>query len=245
MPLHVLPLRIFIGYDLRETVAYHVLAHSIIRRASRPVAIIPVARQHLGLIHDRLRGPLDSTDFSITRFLVPYLSGYEGVSIFMDCDMLCRVDITDLPEQAAGIVPGMWHLLSSPSESVWVVQHDYTPKDTTKFMGQPQTAYPRKNWSSMIVFDNVYCTTLTPDYVNTASGLDLHRFAWLQDDQIGSLSRDWNHLVGEYEPNANAKIIHWTNGGPWFKQTVDAEYADEWFAEYADLRGHSPWMTHF
>ena len=60
--------------------------------------------------------------------------------------------------------------------------------------------------------------------------MDLHRLNWTKNDLIGELSPDWNHLVGEYDPNPDAKIVHWTLGGPWFNETKDAEYADEWFA---------------
>ena len=164
----------------------------------------------------RERGPLESTDFSISRFLVPWLSGYEGVSIFMDCDMLCLDDIVPLVDV---------------DTAVSVVQHDYTPKDATKFLGQPQTAYPRKNWSSLMVFDNARCTALMPEYVNTASGLDLHRFVWLDDGRIGALDPAWNHLVGEYPHRGDAKLVHYTNGGPWFKATENCDYAAEWRAE--------------
>jgi hypothetical protein len=163
------PLRIFIGYDSKEPAAYHVLASSILRQTSIPIAIVPLTRQSVSRVYTRPRGPTESTEFSLTRFLVPYLSGYQGISVFMDCDMLVRTDMLDL-----------WlHLLAEPGKAVWCCQHDYVPKALTKFDGHEQTKYPRKNWSSFMVFDNAKCEALTLDYVNHASGLDLHRFTWL------------------------------------------------------------------
>ncbi len=221
------PLRVFIGYDASEPEAFAVLAHSILTRASCPVAITPLVRPSLGRIHTRERGRYDSTDFSITRFLVPYLSDYAGLSIFMDSDMLCRVDLAE-------ILP-LVH--ADPGKAVYVCQHAYTPSTTTKFLGRAQTDYPRKNWSSFMVFDTARCRALTPAYVNTATGLMLHRFWWTTDDRIGSLPLDWNWLVGEYPANAEAKILHYTLGGPWFRETAACDQADLWFAERDAMRG--------
>lgn len=215
-------LRIFIGYDSKEPLAYAVLAHSILSRATIPIAIIPITRQSVARIYTRARGPTETTEFSMTRFLVPFLSGYEGYSVFLDCDMLCRVDILEL-----------WaEVLMQPDKAVLCCQHDYTPSSAVKFLNQPQTVYPRKNWSSFMVFDNARCQALTPDYVNTASGLDLHRFAWLDPpDAIGGLPLTWNWLVWEYPKNDDAKILHFTLGGPWFPETAQTDHADLWQAE--------------
>lgn len=219
------PLRIFIGFDSKEAVAYHVLASSILRRASIPVALIPLTRQSLGRTYTRPRGQTEATEFSLTRFLVPYLSGYQGHSVFMDCDMVCLVDILDV-----------WlEVLANPGKAVYCCQHDYIPKALTKFDGHEQTKYPRKNWSSFIVWDNAKCKALTPEYVNTATGLQLHRFQWTTDEQIGSLPLEWNHLVDEYEPNPAAKVLHFTNGGPWNVEGLSlGPEADLWRAELAE-----------
>jgi len=220
-------MNIFIGYDSTEPVAYHTLAHSILSRASVPITITPLVRRHLGMVgYTRTRGPLESTEFSLTRFLVPYLSFYKGRSIFMDCDMLCRVDIAEL----------MLAIIPHADCAVVVCQHDYTPTSTTKFLNQPQTAYYRKNWSSFMVFDNAKCKALTPTYVNTATGLQLHRFEWLKNqDQIGSLPLEWNWLVGEYANNDDAKMLHFTQGGPWHAGYEEVPYADEWREERARM----------
>ena len=240
-------LRVFIGYDAREPVAYHVLAHSILRRASAPVSITPIMRSQLTGIYTRPRGALESTEFSLSRFLVPYLCRYTGHALFLDCDILCRADVCGLMHR---LVPPTTahHLVTGPDgktlcttceaePAVWVVKHDYTPKAERKFLGQPQTVYPRKNWSSVMLFNNRKCRALTRDYVNTAPGLDLHRFQWLAETQIGALAPEWNWLVGEYAPNPEAKLLHYTLGGPWFAAYQDCDHAEEWLAERAHMEG--------
>lgn len=231
-------LAVYIGYDSKEPSAFHVLSHSILTRTSSPVSITALRQDTLreAGIYTRERGPTESTEFSITRFLVPYLSGFTGHSVFLDSDMLCRVDITDLWEQIARQFEcrSEYHWperARPPYKAVLVCQHDYTPSETTKFLGNVQTAYPRKNWSSMMVFDNASCKALTPEYVNTASGLELHRFMWLKDDQIGTLPLAWNWLVTEYPYYSKAKIAHFTLGGPWFSDYSNCDYSEEWFAE--------------
>ena len=214
-------LNIHIGYDPRESVALYTLAHSIVRRSSVPVAISPLVRGHLKDLYRRSRGPTESTEFSMTRFLVPALSGYRGWSVFMDCDMLCRTDIAALAAETE----------RQPDKAVLVCKHDYTPRTERKFLNQVQTRYTRKNWSSLMVFNNERCRSLTADYVNSASGLELHRFAWTEDAAIGELALEWNWLVGEYAYNPAARIVHFTIGGPYFPAYRNCDYAAEWFAE--------------
>lgn len=214
-------IRVFIGYDAREAIAYSVLAYSINVRASAPVCVTPLMLSQLRGVFKRERHPLQSTDFAFTRFLVPYLSGYEGWSIFTDCDMLVRDDISKLWE------------LRDERHAVMVVKHDHQPRESVKFLGQPQTQYPKKNWSSVMLFNNARCTALTPDYVNHASGLELHQFKWLQsENQIGELPRRWNHLVGYYKPTRDVSLVHYTLGGPYFDEYRECEYADEWRREH-------------
>ncbi len=212
-------IRVFIGYDSKETVAYHALCQSIIDTSSAPVAFTPIALGHLDGLFTRERNPLQSTEFSFSRFLTPYLSGFEGWSLFVDCDMIFRRDIAEL-----------W-ALRDEAYSVMCVKHDYQPKEETKFLGQTQTKYEKKNWSSVILFNNARCKALTPDYVNSATGLQLHQFKWLEDDsQIGELPRGWNHLVGVYDRDEDAGNVHYTEGGPYFAEYTDCDYAEDWFA---------------
>ncbi|MGA0076217.1 MAG: glycosyltransferase, partial [Ilumatobacteraceae bacterium] len=197
-------IRVFIGYDENESVAYHVLSHSILRHASQPVSITPLVKQHMGNFYARERSPIESTDFSFTRFLVPYLSGYSGWSIFMDCDMLMTTDIAEL-----------W-ALRDEQYAVMCVKHDYVARDDVKFLGATQTKYEKKNWSSVMMFNNASCTALTPKVVAEESGLFLHQYKWLgSDDQIGALPTTWNYLVGEMTMSSTPKLIHYTLGGPY------------------------------
>ena len=172
------PIRIFIGYDPRERAATNVLIDSLYQHSSVPLAITPLVTPQLenqGLFH-RERDPKQSTAFSFTRFLVPYLMGYQGWALFMDCDMLCRADIKALWDQR------------DDRFSAMCVQHEHVPGETVKFLGEVQSAYPKKNWSSLMLLNCSRCTNLTLDYVNTASGLELHRFHWLEGDhEIGAI----------------------------------------------------------
>jgi hypothetical protein len=216
------PLDIFIGYDSHEIVACHALCQSILDRCSVPVRFTPIALQTLGGLFDRPKHELQSTEFSFTRFLTPYLSGYRGWSLFMDCDMLARADLKALFD------------LADERFAVMVTQHDYVPRDAIKFEGHVQTRYAKKNWSSVMLFNNARCRELTPDFVNNASGLELHQFKWLASDaEIGALPLEWNWLVGEYPFNPDARIAHFTRGGPYFPAYAAEDYADEWRAAQA------------
>jgi len=215
-------IRVFIGFDSHEVAAFTVLAHSIQARASRPVTVAPLMLSQLEGVFKRERNPLQSTEFSFSRFLVPYLSEYAGWSLFCDCDMLMLDDIAKL-----------W-ALRDDRYAVQVVKHDHKPKETIKFLDQPQTPYEKKNWSSVILFNNAKCQALTPDYVNTATGLQRHQFKWLGDDSlIGALPARWNHLV-DYDPTVAAdqvSLLHYTEGGPYFDAYRNCSYADLWRAE--------------
>jgi len=219
-------LRVFIGFDPRETAAFHVLSHSILARASRPVAITPLALTQLGGLMTRERHPLQSTDFSFSRFLVPYLAGYEGWALFMDCDMLVLDDIAKL-----------WDLRDE-SAAVQVVKHVHKPVEAVKFLDATQTKYEKKNWSSVMLFNAARCKALSLDYVNRASGLELHQFKWLEDDGlIGELPHRWNHLV-DYDPAVPVDQIsnlHYTIGGPYFERYRNCGYGDLWLEERARM----------
>jgi lipopolysaccharide biosynthesis glycosyltransferase len=210
---------VFIGYDPREAIAYHVCANSIIRHATQPVQIIPVA---LNLFKDYTETHNDgSNHFIYTRFLVPYLMKWQGHAIFIDGDMILRTDISEL-----------WNLRRSDTD-VQVVKHDYKTKMSEKYLGSKNEDYPRKNWSSVILWN---CNSspnrkLTPEYVMKSSGAHLHRFEWLDDDRIGELPKEWNWLPDEYGPNLDAKLLHYTLGTPSFHDFATTPMADEWHRE--------------
>jgi hypothetical protein len=213
-------IRVFIGYDDREAAAFGVLSHSIHARSTEPVSIAPLRLSELAGVYKRPRDPLQSTDFSFSRFLAPHLCGYEGWAIFMDCDMLVLDDIAKL-----------WRLRDH-RYAVQVVKHVHVPKEEVKFLGAVQTKYAKKNWSSVMLMNCAKCTALTPDYVNAASGLELHQFKWLEGDHlIGGIPPAGNHLGGYDAPRRDASLVHYTIGGPYFEGYRDCEYAREWFAE--------------
>ena len=212
--------RVFIGYDSREAAAFSVLAHSIHARATMPVSIAPIMLSQLNDTFTRPRDPLQSTDFSFSRFLTPYLAGYQGWAMFADCDMVMLKDIAEL-----------W-AFRDDRYAVMCVQHNHVPQEETKFLDEIQTKYAYKNWSSVMLFNCAKCTALTPEYVNTATGLQLHQFKWLEGDHmIGELPSVWNHLVGYNEPRDDAALVHYTIGGPYFEEFQDCEYARDWFEE--------------
>lgn len=213
------PFKIFIGYEPNEIVAFHTLVQSILEHAVEPVEIIPLGLQQLRGIHHRKRDPKQSNDFTYIRYLVPYLCGYQGKALFMDCDMLFRVDPTQLRQ------------LTDEKYAVSVVQHNYEPRDDIKYLGTRQYAYPRKNWSSFMVFNCAHpdCRKLTPYLVDTVEARYLHRFEWTDDREIGSLDVRWNWLVGEYDdPPEDVFNVHWTVGGPYFHEYHGCDFTKDW-----------------
>jgi len=216
-------IRIFIGYDEGEKIAFHVLAESIRKQSSEPISITPIDLNTIRNHFIRDKQSNQSTEFAFSRFMVPYLSNYEGWSIFMECDMLLRTDINEL-----------WKL-KDEDYAVMCVKHDYEPKQNVKFRGAKNEKFPKKNWSSLMLMNNAKCKLLTPEYVRTASGLELHQFKWLESERdIGAIPKTWNWLVGEYEYNPLANNVHFTLGGPYFYDYVNCDYSKEWFNVYTE-----------
>ena len=219
------PLKIFIGWDSREDIAYQVAKSSIEDLASVPVDIVPIKQKNLRKdgLYTRAVDTMASTEFTFTRFLIPELMEFDGWALFIDCDFVALDDVAKLFAQA------------DDRYAVMCAQHDYTPKETTKMDGQVQHIYPRKNWSSMMLINCGHPSNanLTKDLVNnpTTTGAYLHRFSWLEDDEIGELSHEWNWLVGWYkEPkDGSPKFLHYTEGGPWFKEYQNCEYNYHWY----------------
>ena len=213
------PIPVFVGYDPREAIAYHTCVNSIIRNSSQPVAIVPVA---LNLFGDYGETHTDgSNHFIYTRFLVPHLMEYAGHAIFIDGDMIVRGDIAEL-----------WNLRDEYKD-VQVVKHDYKTRMPVKYLGAKNEDYPRKNWSSVILWN---CNSfpnrrLTPEFVQRSTGSELHRFSWIDNDRIGSLPPEWNWLPDEYGPRADAKLLHYTLGTPCFQEFADTPQGNEWHRE--------------
>ena len=209
-------IKIVIGFDQREAVAYHTFCQSIIEHASIPVSFTPLAMTTLkGYKETHVD---KSNDFIYSRFLTPYLNQYEGWAIFADGDMICQADIKE-----------MWDLRDE-SKALLVVKHDYKTKAYQKYLGNINENYPRKNWSSVILWNCKHPKhkILTPDFVANQTGKYLHRFSWLDDNDIGDLPKEWNWLAIEYPENRKAKLIHYTLGTPCFKDYKDTEMSDIW-----------------
>ena len=215
--------KIYIGFDQRESVAYHTFVQSLIDHASIPLDITPLAVKTLKGYEEKHEDK--SNDFVYSRFLTPFLNDFKGWAIFVDGDMICQTDIKELLD------------LRDNSKALQVVKHDYKTKANQKYLGNINQDYPRKNWSSVILWN---CThpkhkILTPDFIANESGKYLHRFSWLEDEEIGELPKEWNWLATEYPKNEQANIIHYTLGTPCFKDYRDAEMSDIWFKKYDRL----------
>lgn len=210
---------IFIGYDPREAVAFHVCVNSIIRHSTQPVSIIPLS---LNLLQGYKEQHTDgSNHFIYSRFLVPYLMNYKGWAIFIDGDMLLRKDISELYNQ------------KNDNCAVKVVKHDYKTRMPIKYLGSKNEDYPKKNWSSVILWNCEHPANrmLTPDLIEKQTGSYLHRFSWLEENKVGELSKEWNWLPDEYGENKDANLLHYTLGTPCFHDFATTPMADEWHRE--------------
>jgi lipopolysaccharide biosynthesis glycosyltransferase len=220
---------IYVGFDPRETAAYHVFCQSVIRHSSRPVTFTPLALNLLRRDYEETHTD-GSNAFIYSRFLIPHLQGYKGWAIFCDGDMLCRADIKEL-----------WSMRDD-SYGVLVAKHNYKTKHKQKYLGSDMQTinvdYPRKNWSSVMLINCEYPENriLTPGYVMGSTGSKLHRFEHLRDEDIGSIPLEWNWLVGEYEHDPDAKLVHYTLGVPAIQAYADCDHAKEWFETLYEAR---------
>ena len=218
-------LNFFIGYDSKEDIAYRVCKYTLLKRASTDVNVFSLKLDELisKKLYTRNVDPLASTQFTYSRFLVPKLMNYKGWAVFCDCDFIFFGDVANLYNDL------------DESKAVYCVKHDYTPKEKHKMDGQKQTIYPRKNWSSFIIFNCNHPSTknLSVETVNRETGSYLHQFKWCKDEEIGELDERWNWLEG-WTSNSNQNkpyAVHFTRGGPWFSEWQDVEFANEWIEE--------------
>ena len=189
--------------------------------ASVPVEFLPLAINTLANYRETHTD--GSNKFIYSRFLTPYLNQFDGWAIFADGDMICREDIKQL-----------WDLRND-CYAVMVAKHDYQTKVTTKYFGNKNENYPRKNWSSLILWNCAHPANriLDPAFVQSQPGSYLHRFSWLKDEEIGSLPLEWNWLAIEYPVNPQAKLIHYTLGTPCLKDYAQTDMANYWEEVYA------------
>ena len=224
-------MKVFVGYDSREDIAFKTCKQSILDASKYPnsVEVIPLKIDDLRKsgIYEREEDKLGSTEFTFTRFLIPELTNFKGWALFMDCDMILTTDIKELFDQA------------DDKYAVMCVHHDYKVKEEFKMDGQKQTIYPRKNWSSVMLFNCEHPSNkaLTQDLVNNPeiNGAYLHRFSWLKDEEIGELDHTWNYLVGVYDDIEKPKLIHYTEGGPWFENYRNCEFHELWKKELKSM----------
>lgn len=209
-------IKIVVGFDQREAIAYHTFSQSILEKSSLPVLFLPLSITTLKGYKETHQDK--SNDFVYSRFLTPYLNNFQGWAIFADGDMVCQSDIKEL-----------WDLRDE-TKAIQVVMHDYQTKFNQKYLGNTNENYPRKNWSSLILWNCSHPKhkVLTPDFISNQTGKYLHRFSWLDDIDIGELPIEWNWLAIEYPNNPKAKIIHYTLGTPCFKDYRNTEMAGAW-----------------
>ena len=208
-------IRLFTGFDRREEVGWHVFTHSVLARCSVPVAITALTgKQRDG-----------SNAFTYARFLVPHLCNYEGWALFADgADMVCLGDISEIAAPRG-------------DAAAYVVKHDYKTRHKTKYRGTEMEStnmdYPRKNWSSLTLWNCAHPANriLTPQLTDEADGRWLHGFSWLRDDELGTLPAEWNCLVDEGQWREDAKLLHWTSGIPAFRAYRNAPLAAIWLDE--------------
>ncbi len=223
--MNQIPFPVYVGWDSREDIAFQVCRHSITANASIPVSVTPIKQQSLRAndLYIRDADPLAATEFTYTRFFVPYLQNFSGWALFCDCDFLWLGDVAELVT------------LLDDRFAIMCVHHDHQPKENSKMDDRPQTQYPRKNWSSMVLYncghpDN---SILTPEVINRETGAFLHRFQWLTDDLIGEIPESWNWLEGwcKKPVSGTPNAIHYTRGGPWFDEWQSVDYAELWNKE--------------
>ena len=207
---------IVVGFDQRESISYHVFCQIVLENSSQPVSFLPLAEDTLKNYKEIHTD--GSNKFIYSRFLTPYLASFSGWAIFADGDMICQSDISEL-----------WALKNS-TKAVQVVQHQYETKANIKYLGNKNENYPRKNWSSLILWNCSHEKNkiLTPQFIEKQPGSYLHRFSWLEDDDIGSLPLEWNWLAIEYPEKKDAKIIHYTLGTPCFKDYSNTSMSNLW-----------------
>ncbi len=212
--------KIYVGFDQLEAIAYHVFCQSILEKSTLPIEFSPLSIN--GLLNYQEIHKDGSNQFIYSRFLTPYLSNFSGWAIFADGDMVCNADIAEL-----------W-ALRDETKAVQVVKHDYKTRQKVKYLGNKNEDYPRKNWSSLVLWNCGHPANkvLIPEFVSEKPGSYLHRFSWLSDDLIGDLPKEWNWLAIEYPDNPGAKIIHFTLGTPCFKEYSKSSMASLWYENY-------------
>ena len=213
---------IIVGFDQREAVAYHTFTQSVIEQSTIPIRFTPLSMKSLSGYNEVHKD--GSNDFIYSRFLVPYMMNFKGWAIYADGDMVCLQDIKNL-----------WSLRNN-NYAVQVVKHDYKTKITEKYWGNKNEDYPRKNWSSLILWNCEHKAhkILDPDFIQKQTGAFLHRFSWVKDTDIGEINKEWNWLAMEYEDKKDINLIHYTIGTPCFKEYNNTSLSSYWKKSFSN-----------
>ena len=219
---------IVVGFDEREAIAYHTFTQSVIQKTSLPTRFLPLNIKSLSSYTETHKD--GSNDFIYSRFLVPYLMNFKGWAIYADGDMVCLEDIKKL-----------WDLRND-KYAVQLVKHDYKTKIKKKYFGNKNEDYPRKNWSSLILWNCNHPShkVLTPEFIKKQTGAFLHRFSWIGNTEIGEINKEWNWLALEYEEKKDINLIHYTIGTPCFKEYENTSLSSYWKDAFKNtLTGYS------
>ena len=214
---------IVVGFDQREAVAYHTFVQSVIEKSSMPLRFMPLEMNTL--VNYKEVHNDGSNDFIYSRFLVPYLMNYSGWAIYADGDMICLEDIKKL-----------WDMRDN-NYAVQVVKHEYKTKIKSKYWGNKNEDYPRKNWSSLILWncEHEENKILTPEFIQKKTGAFLHRFSWINDKKIGEIIKEWNWLALEYEEKKDLNLIHYTIGTPCFEEYSNKSLSSYWKKSFLNM----------
>lgn len=211
--------KLFIGHDTKQQLAYEACKLSVTEHSDIEIEPIYLSEMKAKGYYWREQA-VGSTEFAFTRFLTPYLKGYYGFAIFCDSDFIWSCDPLEIIESI------------DQSKAVSVVKHNIQPEQIKPFKmdGQKQSWYPKKNWSSLMVFncDHPFVRRLTPATVSECPAGYLHEFQWCDDCYIGEINHTYNYLVGYYDDIENPKVVHYTDGGPWHKGYESVEFAERW-----------------
>ena len=214
---------VVVGFDQREAVAYHAFTQSVIEKSSIPIRFLPLNINSLTNYKETHED--GSNEFIYSRFLVPYLMNFKGWAIYADGDMVCLEDIKKL-----------WNLRDN-KYAIQVVKHDYKTKIKNKYWGNKNENYPRKNWSSLILWNCGHKShkILTPEFIQKQTGAFLHRFNWIIDSEIGEINKEWNWLAVEYEEKQDINLIHYTIGTPCFEEYQNSSLASYWKTSFLSM----------
>ncbi|MBC8305188.1 MAG: glycosyltransferase [Pelagibacterales bacterium] len=216
-------MKIYIGHDSRFPQATKVCRQSI-KNYNKDLDITFLEKDHLKKFNFYGREDIsgESTEFSFTRFYVPMVCNYNGIAMFCDNDFLWKCDPTEMLKYLG-------------DKTIAVVKHEDMDIKQTKMDGMVNKSYPRKNWSSLIIYNCSKLRNLSKEYLDNASASDLHELKWVNDNEIAEIPRSYNHLVGYYKKHNRIKALHYTLGGPWFDEYKNGELSEEWWKVYKSL----------